>query len=122
MAYTFPIQIDGAPIPPPSSYSFSETDLVANSERNASGYANWDVVRTNVGNLELEWANLDAGRLAQIVSVIRGRKTFDATFFNSITARWETRTFYAGDRAAKLLRYISCQQFVTTLSVPFIEV
>jgi len=67
MAYAFGIKIDNAVIPPPSGYTFHERDLVANSHRNGAGTAVWDVIRRNVGEIELEWANLDETRLKAII-------------------------------------------------------
>lgn len=120
--YAFGLKINGADIPPPSEYTFTEADLVVNSERNAKGYANWDVVRQNVGSLDLTWSNLDGDRLTAVVAAIRGKKSFQATFFNPLTKQMETRTFYAGDRSAQLARFISAQRYWATLTVPFVEV
>ena len=122
MAYKFDIRIEGTEIPPPSGYSFTESDLVINSQRNARGYANWDVVRQNVGSLDLTWDNLDGERLTQVISAIRGRKKFSVRFFNIGTGSWENRIFYSGDRSMELARYISAIQYWASLTVPFVEV
>ena len=118
----FNLRVDGSVIPPPSGYSFTESDLVENSERNANGFARWDVIRTNVGQISLTWDRLDGDRLQQVISAIRGKKEFSCTFFNPLTGSHETRTFYSGDRAAELTRYISAVNYFATLTVPFIEV
>ncbi|MEM5768111.1 MAG: DUF6711 family protein, partial [Bacillota bacterium] len=113
---------DGSVIPPPSGYTFTEADLTENSKRNAQGVASWDVVRQNVGNLDLTWENIDGDRLKQVVAAIRGKKSFAVTFFNPLTGNHETRTFYAGDRSAQLARYVSAVKYWASLTVPFVEV
>lgn len=122
MTYAFGLKIEGVEIPPPSGYSFVEADLVVNSQRNASGYVSFDVVRENVGSIDLTWDKLDGERMQQIVNAIRGKKTFNATFFNPNTGQMETRKFYAGDRSNELARFISTQKYWSSLSVPFVEV
>lgn len=118
----FPLKIDGADLPNPSSYTFIERDLVENSSRNAAGYASWDVVRQNVGEINITWENVSGTKIQQIVSAIRGKKSFSCTFLNTNTGQTETRTFYAGDRANELARYVSTLQYWSTLTVPFVEV
>lgn len=119
---SFTLKIDGADIPAPSGYSFTESDLVENSTRNAQGYASWDVVRQNVGNLSLTWENAGRDKIVQIISAIRSKKKFSCTFLNTNTGEVETRTFYAGDRANELVHYISALSYWSTLTVPFVEV
>lgn len=118
----FDLKIDGVDLPVPSAYSFTEADLVENSTRNASGYASWDVVRYNVGSLQLTWENASRERLTQIISAIRSKKKFSVTFLNPNTGEVETREFYAGDRANEMSRYISALKYWASLSVTFVEV
>lgn len=118
----FDLRVDGAVIPPPSGYSFTEADLTENSTRNGKGVASWDVVRQNVGSIDLTWEGLDGDRLQQVVAAIRGKKSFSVHFFNPLTGVHETRTFYAGDRAAQLSRYVSAMKYWATITVPFVEV
>ena len=122
MAYTFSLRVDGAELPPPSSYTFHERDLVTNSHRNARGTAVWDVVRRNVGELELTWENIDGARLRAVISATRGKKKLNVRFLNPGTGIWETRTFYPGDRAMELARYISASNYWASLTVSFVEV
>lgn len=119
---TFPLQIDGVNLPAPSSYTFTEADLVTNSDRNDAGYANWDVVRFNVGRIDLTWQNLHKDDIVKIVSAIRNKQKFQCTFLNTNTGQIETRTFYAGDRANEIAKYVSALEYWSTLTVPFIEV
>lgn len=118
----FGLRIDGVTIPPPSGYSEREHDLSINSERNAQGYARWDVVRTNVSELDLTWDNLDGDRLKQVIAVIDGKKQFQVTYFDALRGVHKTKTFYAGSRSAELARYISAAKYWATLTVPFVEV
>ena len=122
MASTFDIRIDNVTIPSPSSYTFYERDLVVNSHRNAAGKAVWDVVRKNVGEIEIEWKNLNEARLKAVVAAIRGKKAMNIRFLNPGTGNWETRTFYAGDRAQNLVRFVSASKYWASLTVPFVEV
>jgi hypothetical protein len=123
MAYeTFGLRIDGALIPPPSGYTYTEADIVANSFRNSAGYASWDVVRQNVANISLTWEKLNGTRLRQVIAAIRGKKQFEVTCFNPMTGNMETHTFYSGDRAAELARFVSASHYWATLTVPFVEV
>jgi hypothetical protein len=116
------LKIDGADLPSPGKYNFIERDLAANSGRNANGTANWDVVRTNVGEISLSWENVSRDKITAICNVIRNKKSFSVTFLNTLTGAAETRTFYAGDRANELVAYISGLQYWSSLSVSFIEV
>ena len=84
---SFPLQIDGVDLPAPSAYKFSEADLVTNANRNDAGYANWDVVRFNVGRLDLTWEGLSRDDIARIVSAIRNKQKFRCTFLNTTLAR-----------------------------------
>lgn len=118
----FGLRIDSIVIPPPSGYSYTEADLVENSGRNAAGYAHWDVVRQNVASINLTWENLDGERLRQVIAVIRNKKQFQVTCFNPLTGQHETRTYYSGDRAVELSRYISALEYWGSLTVPFVEV
>lgn len=120
MAFT--LKIDGVDLPAPSGYTFTESDLVENSTRNAAGKAVWDVVRRNVGSLNLTWENVSRDKITQIINTIRNKKQFQCTFLNTNTGQVETRTFYAGDRANELVRYISALNYYSTLTVPFVEV
>jgi len=122
MAYNFSIRIDGNEIPPPSGYSIVESDLVTNSQRNAAGYASWDVTRQNVLSVDLTWECLDGDRLKRVISAIRNKKSFMAYLFNPYTGEFETHELYSGDRAAELARFISAVKYWATLSVPFVEV
>ncbi len=119
---SFPLQIDGVDLPAPSSYKFTEADLVTNADRNDAGYANWDVVRFNVGRLDLTWENVSRDKIAVIATVIRSKKTFRCSFLNTNTGQVETREFYSGDRANELVKYVSALEYWSTLTVPFIEV
>ena len=118
----FDLRVDNTVLPPPSGYSFNEADLVENSTRNGKGIASWDVVRQNVGSLELTWDNLDGDRLKQVIAAIRGKKSFSVHFFNPLTGQHETRTFYAGDRASQLARYVSAVKYWASVTIPFTEV
>jgi hypothetical protein len=118
----FELKIDGVALPAPSGYSFTESDLVVNSERNAAGYASWDLVRSNVGSLNITWENVSREKVVKIIAAIRGKKTFRATFLNTNTGNMETRTFYAGDRANELVRYVSSLSYWSSLTIPFVEV
>ena len=118
----FNLKIDGVELPTPSTYSFTESDLVENSTRNAAGKATWDVVRYNVGTLNLTWENADRGKIVSICNAIRSKKTFKCTFLNTNTGQLETREFYAGDRANELVKYVSALNYWGTLTVPFIEI
>lgn len=117
-----PLQIDGVQLPTPSGYKFREADLVENSTRNAAGYATWDVVRYNVGSMELTWKSVGREELVQISAAIRSKKSFNVTFLNPYTGQVETRTFYSGDRDSDLLRFISALDYWSSLTIPFVEV
>jgi hypothetical protein len=122
MAYAFGMRIDGAEIPPPSSYTFYERDLVTNSHRNARGTAVWDIVRRNVGELELTWENIGGERLRAVMSAARGKTRLNVRFFNPGTGGWEMRAFYPGDRAMALARYIKASDYWASLTVSFVEI
>lgn len=118
----FSLLVDGIDLPSPSTYSFTESDLTENSIRNANGKASWDVVRYNVGKLSLTWENASADTVSAVCAAIRSKKSFKVTFLNTNTKLVETRTFYAGDRANELVRYVSALSYWSTLTIPFVEV
>lgn len=119
---SFTLKIDGVDLPAPSTYSFTERDLTQNSSRNANGIASWDVVRYNVGEINLSWTNVHQSKVQQICSTIRSKKSFAVTFLNTNIGLVETRTFYAGDRANELVKYISALEYWSSLTIPFVEV
>jgi hypothetical protein len=119
---SFPLQIEGVDLPAPSGYKFNEADIVTNADRNDAGYANWDVVRFNVGRLDLTWENVSRDKIVQIVSAIRNKQKFRCTFLNLNTGEVETREFYSGDRANELVKYVSALDYWASLTIPFIEV
>lgn len=118
----FPLQIDGVQLPAPSGYKYREADLVENSTRNAAGYATWDVVRYNVGSLDLTWKAIGTDEIIQIAAVIRNKKHFNVTFLNLYIGKVETRTFYSGDRETDLLQYLAVLDYWSSLTIPFVEV
>ena len=122
MQVDFPLQIDGVQLPAPSGHKYREADLVENSSRNAAGYATWDVVRYNVGSLDLTWKAIGRGEIMQIAAAIRSKKHFNVTFLNPYTGNVETRSFYSGDRESELLQYISTLDYWSSLTIPFVEV
>lgn len=119
---SFPLKVEGVQFPSPATYGFTEFTLMENFERNNAGYANWDVVRPNIGRLDLVWDKVHKDEIVQIVGVIRSKKSFYATFLNSNTGEMETREFYAGDRANEMARFISVLDYWSNLTVPFVEV
>lgn len=119
---SFPLKIDGIDIPAPSGYLFREAEFVENSNRNDAGYANWDVVRFNVGRIDLTFKNVGREQNIQISSAIRNKKKFQCTFLNTNIGQVETRQFYSGDRANELANYVSTLEYWSTLTVPFVEV
>jgi hypothetical protein len=95
------ITIGNTPLPPPSKYVGLTADIV-DSARNVEGYVVGAIVRSDVGKVEADFNYISADEWSAILKLFNpkhgGSFYNDVTFFNQVTADWETRRMYVGDR------------------------
>ena len=97
------VSIGGFDFPEPSTYR-GTTSTIVDSARNVSGYVVGAVVRADVAKIEMSWKYLTAVQWARILSLFASSFYNDVRFLNQTTNRYETRTFYVGDRSADMWR------------------
>ena len=97
------VTIGGFEFPEPSTYSATASTIV-DSARNVEGKVVGAVVRADVAKIELTWRYLPADDWARILSLFANSFYNDVKFLNQTTNRYETRTFYVGDRTAGMWR------------------
>ena len=97
------ITIGGYEVPTPSTYLGNTADLV-DSGRNTQGVVVGGVIRHDVAKVEATWRYLTVQEWANILQCFNpkygGSFYNDVTFFNQVSATWETRRMYVGDRTS----------------------
>lgn len=95
------IRVGNYDIPTPSTYLGNTADIV-DSGRNVEGRVIGSVIRHDVGKVEASWRYLTVKEWSDILKRFNpkygGSFYNKVTFFNQVTATWETRTMYVGDR------------------------
>lgn len=95
------VTIAGYAVPTPSTYTGNTADLV-DSARNAKGKVVGAVIRHDVAKVELTWRYLTVEEWSSILKCFNpkygGQFYNEVTFFNQVSATWETRTMYVNDR------------------------
>lgn len=85
----------------PSSYVGTESTVV-DSGRNVQGVVVGSVVRESVCAIDATWNYIEIEDWAKILQQFNtkygGSFYRRVTFFNQVSASWETKTFYVGDR------------------------
>ena len=101
MAYQNLITINGVTIHQPSKYVGLTADVVETA-RDVKGVLLGGIVRSDVAKVEADFNYLTAQEWATILQLFDpkfgGSFTNPVTFFNQVTATWETREMYIGDR------------------------
>lgn len=101
MPYRHLITVAGVPLPQPSEYKGLTADIV-DSARNVDGYVVGAVIRHDVGKVEAEYKYISAQAWSNILKLFNpkygGSFYNNVTFFNQVTANWETRKMYVSDR------------------------
>ena len=111
-----PMRIGGVPIPCPSEWNISESDLQKNSERNAAGYLVTDRIRTNVRKFELKWSFLlpkDFVALKKLIS----QNMFMAIEYADEAGAMNTATVYKGDLTRTVSRILATGEIQGFLNV-----
>lgn len=101
MAYRPLIMIGDYAVPQPSVYIGNTADIV-DSGRNANGVVIGSVIRHDVAKVEADFNYLTAEQWSNILKRFNpaygGSFYNEVTFFNQVSADWETRNMYVGDR------------------------
>lgn len=87
-------------IPLPSTY-VGTTSTIVDSARNVQGVVVGQVVRADVGKVEMTWRYISAADWASILGQFAGANRFFRTveFYNQDTNATTTRTMYVSDRS-----------------------
>ena len=102
MAFSgWPFQVDGIPIPTPSTYKFGEEDLSSKkSGRTLDGVMHKDVVAVK-DYYECTWKSLSWEDAAALLNAVHGKQRVKFTYADpKIPGRFLTNDFYIGKRAA----------------------
>ena len=94
--------------------------MTENKAQNAMGIR-IGVVRSGVGELTLSWQNISREQAVLIANSIAGNNALSVTFLNPLSGVVETKSFYVGDRAIEISKYVSALEYWGTLSIPFTE-
>jgi hypothetical protein len=97
------LKINNVAMPVPSSFTVLRSDLDSEkTSRSETGYLKRDRVRANVYKLQFEWIVQEAD--LQTLQSYLSLEKFTATFYDSTTGKYQSKTMYAGDRTCSLLR------------------
>lgn len=101
MAYKALVTVAGVELPPPATYVGVTADVV-DAGRNVEAFTVGAIVREDVGKVEMSWGYLTVAQWSTILKLFNSKYggTFfqSVEFFNQVTADWETRIMYPGDR------------------------
>jgi hypothetical protein len=105
MAFTPLVRVAGTVIPEPAAYS-ATTSTIVDSGRNVKGVMVGDIVRDDVAKIDMSWKFLTIQQWSAILLLFdrkSGGQFINAvTFFNQVTAAYETRQMYISDRTAEV--------------------
>lgn len=97
LRYTMGFSVDKTPLPDPTSFSCTESDLDTMGERDATGYLHRNMVASKF-NMKISWAVLPWDTIMDIGKLTKGPK-FEFSFPNPFTGGIDTIDAYAGDRS-----------------------
>lgn len=97
LSYSMQFSVNGTPIPDPTEFSCTESDLDTMGERDATGYLHRNMVASK-WNMKLSWASLPWDTIMDIGKLVKGPK-FNFSFPNPFTGDVQTIEAYAGDRS-----------------------
>lgn len=91
------VTVAGNVLPTPSEYNSTQADIV-DSGRNAKGVVVSQVVRSDVAKIDMTWKHLTVKQWSYILSIFKSSFQNSVTYFDQVSASYETRTFYVSDR------------------------
>ena len=98
MRYDMGFSVNGVPLPNPTEFSCTESDLDTMGKRDATGYLHRNMVARKV-NMKIGWSSIPWETIMDIGRLTRGPK-FSFTFPNPFSGgEIETIEAYAGDRS-----------------------
>lgn len=115
------IIVDGVPLAPPSSYSYSKEDLYSPSTgRVETGLLHSERIREGVYKIELTWTGRNSSEVHNIETVIRG-KSFKVQF--PTAGGYITKHMYAGPIKIDPLKFnVDTEKAKWDVSLNFIEI
>ncbi len=111
MGYDYLVKVGGFKYPEPSKYN-ANTATMVDSARNLQGKMVGAVVRHDVAKIDISWRFLTAEQWSSILTPFSTNFENNVTFFNQVTAAWETRRMYVSDRSAGMWRRHPTQRHV----------
>lgn len=100
------VNVAGTALKEPSKYNGSTSDIVDNG-RNVQGVGVFDVIRTDVAKVEMEWNYCTCAEWSGILKLFNpqygGAFINSVTFFDQCKNGYETRQMYVSDRKAGLV-------------------
>lgn len=112
------LEINNIPIPTPSSFQVGIMDL-SKAERNAKGDMLIDRVATK-RKIELKWNYVEGGQLSKLLQLVN-KVYFFVKYPDPMTGKFETKTFYVGDRNSGMYSYRDGKPVWNDISFNFIE-
>ena len=101
------VRVGSYGFPEPSTYK-GNTATIVDSARNIKGKMVGQVIREDVGKVEMTWKYLPIEDWARILScftkALGGKFINNVTFFEESRGTWVTRTMYVSDRDAEMFR------------------
>lgn len=99
------LKVNGKFIPDPSELQWGLQSVSAsNAGRTMDGLMHVNLV-TRKRKLELKWNGVDFATTKEILTAVNP-ETFRVTYWDALTNRNETKTFYVGDRTAMVKSYV----------------
>lgn len=116
----FILKVDGVRMPCPSSYSYGLQDVsIAESGRTDDALMHKGRIAQK-RKLALSWSELTPEETSTVLTAFNP-EYFSVYFWDALDGRYETRTFYAGDRSAPLHFWFSHNKRFETVSFDIIE-
>jgi hypothetical protein len=112
------IEINNVLIPSPSTFKVGIMDI-SNAERNAKGTMLIDRIATK-RKLDVSWRDLKGNDLAELLQLVNSVYFF-VKYYDPMTNRLETKTFYVGDRNIGMFSYNNGNPIWDEISFNFIE-
>lgn len=120
MANEVLITVDGVEMPCPSKYEWSLQDVSAGESGRTDDSLMWKNRVAQKRKLVLSWVGKSPEEVAQIMQAFNP-EYFSVKYWDALDNRYETRTFYAGDRTAPIQFWWSGKRMFESVSFDIIE-
>ena len=118
--YDFGLKVDSAPIPDPSSFEYTVSDLDLSGERDSNGYLKREYVATK-HNMKIKYDALRYSTVQEILGLLAS-PAFQFTFYLPDTNELYTSQYYVGDRTMNVINaWDAVDNWLCDLSFDLIE-